>query len=124
MAVREAESYDANLEHGDGGGPARLRRAGPRDYAGVADVPGKTMFEKKVYLETKGATCAKECCASHAISGGELQFNLAAHASKLTLGMFIMEQVEFRRCPAKYNLRGDGAAQHRNGARARADHKS
>jgi proline racemase len=63
---------------------------------GVMDVPGKTMFEKKVYLETKGDALRKRMLREpRGYPAANCNLILPPTRPEADAGMIIMEQVEY-----------------------------
>ena len=63
---------------------------------GVMDVPGKTMFEKKVYLETKGDSLRKRMLREpRGYPAANCNLILPPTRPEADAGMIIMEQVEY-----------------------------
>jgi proline racemase len=63
---------------------------------GVMDVPGKTMFEKKVYLETKGDNLRKRMLREpRGYPAANCNLILPPTRPEADAGMIIMEQVEY-----------------------------
>lgn len=63
---------------------------------GVMDVPGKTMFEKKVYLETKGDALRKRMLREpRGYPAANCNLILPPTSPEADAGMIIMEQVEY-----------------------------
>ncbi len=63
---------------------------------GVMDVPGKTMFEKKVYLETKGDALRKRMLREpRGYPAANCNLILPSTRPEADAGMIIMEQVEY-----------------------------
>jgi proline racemase len=63
---------------------------------GVMDVPGKTMFEKKVYLETKGDALRKRMLREpRGYPAANCNLILPPTRAEADAGMIIMEQVEY-----------------------------
>jgi proline racemase len=63
---------------------------------GVMDVPGKTMFEKKVYLEAKGDALRKRMLREpRGYPAANCNLILPPTRSEADAGMIIMEQVEY-----------------------------
>jgi proline racemase len=63
---------------------------------GVMDVPGKTMFEKKIYLETKGDALRKRMLREpRGYPAANCNLLLPPTRPEADAGMIIMEQVEY-----------------------------